>query len=219
MNQMDADDRADAIRFRWLCDHPDWHFLERLCWEVVADTTDEFLREMRRVIDARRSVELGPFEEHTRPAATPLTEEQIGKHTLLAGDCPATSAVLLVSSVRRLQARAAAPVEPAPAQPEGADAQKAPQPRTAEPAVQLPTSAAVVDYSAIKAVPFTNLMSDSVTVNPAEPAPAPADEPPTAFDYAANKGMAVTKEWCRGWDDCRAYCAMVSKLQAERSRK
>jgi hypothetical protein len=43
------------------------------------------------------------------PAATHIpTEEQIGKHVLRAGDCPPDSQVLLVSSVKRLQARAAA---------------------------------------------------------------------------------------------------------------
>ena len=63
------DDAADALRFRWLCDHPDWHFVERLCREFVADSSMEFLVELRRVIDARRSVELGPFEEHMVPGA------------------------------------------------------------------------------------------------------------------------------------------------------
>jgi len=63
------DDRADAMRFRWLCEHPDWHFIERMCWEFVADSNMEFLVELRRVIDARRSVELGPFEEHMVPGA------------------------------------------------------------------------------------------------------------------------------------------------------
>lgn len=56
------EDRADALRFRWLCAHPDWHFIERLCREFVADSNMEFLTELRRVIDARRSVELGPVE-------------------------------------------------------------------------------------------------------------------------------------------------------------
>jgi len=65
------DQQADALRFRWLCEHPDWHFIERLCREFVADSRMEFLAELRRVIDARRSVELGPFEEHV---ATPLHE-------------------------------------------------------------------------------------------------------------------------------------------------
>lgn len=58
---------ADAARFRWLCAHPDWHFIERLCREVVADSSMEFLTEMRRVIDARRAVDLDPFEQHTPP--------------------------------------------------------------------------------------------------------------------------------------------------------
>jgi hypothetical protein len=61
------DDTADAVRFRWLCEHPDWHFVERLCREFVADSNMEFLAELRRVIDARRSMELGPFEEHMPP--------------------------------------------------------------------------------------------------------------------------------------------------------
>jgi hypothetical protein len=39
----------------------------------------------------------------------------------------------------------------------------------AAPQPQLPTSCAVVDYSTIKSQPFTQLMSDSVTVNPAQP--------------------------------------------------
>lgn len=57
-------DQADAIRFRWLCEHPDWHFIEHLCREFVADSSMEFLTELRRVIDARRAVDLGPLDEH-----------------------------------------------------------------------------------------------------------------------------------------------------------
>jgi hypothetical protein len=41
----------------------------------------------------------------------------------------------------------------------------------AAPQPQLPTSCAVVDYSTIKSQPFTQLMSDSVTVNPQTAAP------------------------------------------------
>ena len=62
-----TDDAADALRFRWLCENPDWHFIERLCREFVADSSMEFLAELRRVIDARRSVELGAFEQHLPP--------------------------------------------------------------------------------------------------------------------------------------------------------
>lgn len=65
---------ADALRFRWLCDHPDWHFVERLCREFVADSNMEFLIELRRVIDARRSVELDPFDEHLPPNAIRTTK-------------------------------------------------------------------------------------------------------------------------------------------------
>ena len=59
---------ADGRRFRWLCEHPDWHFLERLCREFAADSSMEFLTEMRRVIDARRSIELDPLDEHRSQA-------------------------------------------------------------------------------------------------------------------------------------------------------
>lgn len=51
-------------------------------------------------------------------------------------------------------------------------------------------------------------------------APAPAvergvaEELPPAFDYAASKAMAVTKEWCRGWDDARAALSTAGKEQA-----
>jgi hypothetical protein len=61
------DATADALRFRWLCAHPDWHFIERLCQEFVADSSMEFLVEFRRVIDARRAVELAAFEQHMTP--------------------------------------------------------------------------------------------------------------------------------------------------------
>jgi hypothetical protein len=58
------DTLADALRFRWLCEHPDWHFMERLCREFVADSSMEFLTGLRRVIDARRSLELDPYDQH-----------------------------------------------------------------------------------------------------------------------------------------------------------
>ena len=38
------------------------------------------------------------------PAPEPLTDEQINRHALLAKDCPPNSAVMLVSSIRRLAA-------------------------------------------------------------------------------------------------------------------
>ena len=76
-----ADDTADALRFRWLCRYPDWHFIEHLCrypdWHFIehlcrqttASTSAECLADLRRVIDARRSVELGPLEQHVPPKA------------------------------------------------------------------------------------------------------------------------------------------------------
>jgi hypothetical protein len=106
------------------------------------------------------------------------------------------------------------------------------QPRTAEPGqpvrrwpfVETPgyfagrLAAAHAEFHGDMLAAVRCVLIESPPTLAAEPAPAPADEPPTAFDYAANKGMAVTKEWCRGWDDCRAYCVMVAKLQAERSK-
>jgi hypothetical protein len=62
-------DAADALRFRWLCENPDWHFIERLCQEFIADSSMKFLTELRRVIDARRAVDLNAFEKHMRPGA------------------------------------------------------------------------------------------------------------------------------------------------------
>lgn len=64
-----ADDTADALRFRWLCRYPDWHFIEHLCRQTTASTSAEFLADLRRVIDARRSVELGSLEQHVPPNA------------------------------------------------------------------------------------------------------------------------------------------------------
>lgn len=32
----------------------------------------------------------------------------------------------------------------------------------------------------------------------------------SALDYSASRGIAVTKEWCRGWDDCRALVASAA---------
>jgi hypothetical protein len=34
--------------------------------------------------------------------------------------------------------------------------------------------------------------------------PAPAQPVPDAMTYAAARSMAITKEWARGWEDCRA---------------
>ena len=63
------DDCADALRFRWMCRYPDWHFIEHLCRQTNASTSAEFLADLRRVIDARRSVELDPLEQHVSPGA------------------------------------------------------------------------------------------------------------------------------------------------------
>lgn len=64
-----SDATADAVRFRWLCRYPDWHFIEHLCRQTTASTSAEFLADLRRVIDARRSVELGSLEQHVPPNA------------------------------------------------------------------------------------------------------------------------------------------------------
>lgn len=62
-----VDDTADALRFRWMCRYPDWHFIEHLCRHTTASTSTEFLDDLRRVIDARRSVALNAFEQHIPP--------------------------------------------------------------------------------------------------------------------------------------------------------
>ena len=54
---------------RWQELNPDWHLIERLCREFAADSGMAFLAEMRRVIDARRSLELGALELHVPPGA------------------------------------------------------------------------------------------------------------------------------------------------------
>jgi hypothetical protein len=56
------------------------------------ESTDEYGR--------RRSV-FAP----SQPVAQPLTDEWIERHALFAKDCPPNSAVILVSSIRRLQER------------------------------------------------------------------------------------------------------------------
>lgn len=36
------EDRMDAARYRFLCEHPHWGFIEDLCREFAADGTAEF---------------------------------------------------------------------------------------------------------------------------------------------------------------------------------
>lgn len=50
-------DFDDAARFRWLCQNPDWHFIEMLCREFVAESADEFYRELSALIDNYRATE------------------------------------------------------------------------------------------------------------------------------------------------------------------
>lgn len=57
--------------------------------------------------NAARAAVVAALKEPPPASVAPIpTEEQIGKHALRAGDCPPDSQVLLVSSVRRLQAKA-----------------------------------------------------------------------------------------------------------------
>jgi len=53
----DPYEQQDAIRFRWLCEHPDWQFIEQLCRTFAANSKDEFINELRFAIDVRRSRE------------------------------------------------------------------------------------------------------------------------------------------------------------------
>lgn len=44
---------ADARRFRYLCAHPNWFFIEELCRGFVAKSEATFYRELSREIDLR----------------------------------------------------------------------------------------------------------------------------------------------------------------------
>lgn len=48
-----ADDKADAARYRYLCLHPDWHFIEQLCQQFAADSAVEFYARLSAEIDKR----------------------------------------------------------------------------------------------------------------------------------------------------------------------
>lgn len=50
-------DVDDAARFRWLCLHPDWHFIELLCQEFVAESSQEFYDGLCAAIDKHSSME------------------------------------------------------------------------------------------------------------------------------------------------------------------
>jgi hypothetical protein len=55
---------ADANRYHWLCDHPDWSFIESLCQSFIANTASEFYRALNAEIDRRRAdvARRGPLE-------------------------------------------------------------------------------------------------------------------------------------------------------------
>jgi hypothetical protein len=61
-----------------------------------------------------------PYLAAPTPQGVALTDEQIARHTLTAKDCPPDSRVLLVSSVKRLQERAALPTSGEPAETQAA---------------------------------------------------------------------------------------------------
>lgn len=42
---------ADAARYRWLCEHPDWTFMERICQRFPAQSAAEFYRRLSAEID------------------------------------------------------------------------------------------------------------------------------------------------------------------------
>lgn len=50
-------DVDDAARFRWLCQNPDWHFIELLCQEFVAESSEEFYQGLCAAIDKHRRME------------------------------------------------------------------------------------------------------------------------------------------------------------------
>lgn len=107
------EDRIEAAFWRFDARHKgygEWR-------QAPMSERDAFKAEMRNALHAEavraemRMVAKGwrkPGPQQAQETSLPLTEEQIGKHTLLAGDCPPASEVLLVSSVRRLQAKTVA---------------------------------------------------------------------------------------------------------------
>ncbi|MCA7976776.1 hypothetical protein LGM57_10635 [Burkholderia cepacia] len=50
---METRDTKDARYFRWLCAHPDWHFIEALCQQFVAESQVEFYTKLSAEIEKR----------------------------------------------------------------------------------------------------------------------------------------------------------------------
>ena len=50
---METRDTKDARYFRWLCAHPDWHFIESLCQQFVAESQVEFYTKLSAEIEKR----------------------------------------------------------------------------------------------------------------------------------------------------------------------
>lgn len=45
---------VEAIRYRWLCENPDWSFVQELRQKFPNDSPEEFYRRLSSEIDARR---------------------------------------------------------------------------------------------------------------------------------------------------------------------
>lgn len=50
---METRDTKDARYFRWLCAHPDWHFIESLCQQFAAESQVEFYTKLSAEIEKR----------------------------------------------------------------------------------------------------------------------------------------------------------------------
>jgi hypothetical protein len=57
---------TDAARFRWLCEHPDWLFMEGLCRAFPGQTAVEFYRGLADEIDRRRVQSVAPLQQMQR---------------------------------------------------------------------------------------------------------------------------------------------------------
>lgn len=61
----------DAARFRFLCQRPDWRFIEEICLSITFDSSDEFLLKLRAAIDERMAKPQHPFGDLAGSLETP----------------------------------------------------------------------------------------------------------------------------------------------------
>jgi hypothetical protein len=98
---------ADANRYHWLCDHPDWSFIESLCQSFIANTASEFYRALNAEIDRRRAdvARRGPLEAQLdgwEAAAQPAQERDARAYAIEHGGYLADAALHLLGKTTDL---------------------------------------------------------------------------------------------------------------------